>query len=243
MTPGAPILELDAVSAGYGTYRALFDVSLTVPESGIVALLGANGAGKSTVARVASGLVATTSGHVRVAGHDVTGRSAHRIARMGVAHVPEGRGIFSSLSVEENLLIAVRKRAARAGLRDALDRAYGAFAVLAGRRRQAAGTLSGGEQRMLSLAGVLAVPPRLLVADELSLGLAPAVVETVYEGLRAIHDQRCALLIVEQQVDRALGLADHAVLLRHGSVAWQGSPGEARAQMEHLLAAGYGTGG
>jgi branched-chain amino acid transport system ATP-binding protein len=235
------VLELRGVSAAYGTYRALFDVSFMVPEGGIVALLGANGAGKSTVARVATGLVSATSGSVRVAGRDVTALSAHRIARLGVAHVPEGRGVFASLEVEENLKVAFRRR--RAGTTaEALERAYAAFPILAERRRQAAGTLSGGEQRMLSLAAVLANPPRVLVADELSLGLAPVVMDSVYEGLAAIHEAGTALLVVEQQVDRALALAGHAVLLAHGQVRWQGPPGEARHQMELLLAAGYGTG-
>ena len=237
------ILELRDVSAAYGSYRALFGVSFAVPEQGIVALLGANGAGKSTVARVATGLVAATGGQVLVGGRDVARTSTHRIARMGVAHVPEGRGVFASLNVEENLVLSFRRRAGRHMLGDALERAYQAFPVLAARRHQQAGTLSGGEQRMLSLAGVLAVPPRLVIADELSLGLAPVVVDEVYAGLSAIHSQGSALLIVEQQVDRALGLADHAVLLARGAVQWQGSPAEARRQMEQLLAAGYGTAG
>ena len=236
-----PVLELRRVSASYGTYRALFDVSFSVPEGGVVALLGANGAGKSTVARVATGLVAPHEGQVLVDGRDVSRLSAHRIARMGVAHVPEGRGIFSSLTVEENLSLSFRRRAGRRAVAGALARAYEAFPVLAGRRRQMGGTLSGGEQRMLSLASVLAVPPRLVVADELSLGLAPVVVDSVYAGLAAIHAQGSALLIVEQQVDRALALAGHAVLLARGAVQWQGSPAEARRQMEQLLVAGYGT--
>jgi branched-chain amino acid transport system ATP-binding protein len=243
VTGSAPALELREVSAAYGSYRALFGVSFAVPEHGIVALLGANGAGKSTVARVATGLVAATTGQVLVAGRDVSRATAHRIARMGVAHVPEGRGVFASLTVEENLLLAFRRRTGRTKLGEALGRAYEAFPVLAKRRRQVGGTLSGGEQRMLSLAGVLAVPPRLVIADELSLGLAPVVVEDVYQGLAAIHAQGSALLIVEQQVSRALSLAEHAVLLARGAVQWQGPPAEARRQMEQLLAAGYGTAG
>lgn len=239
----APVLELRDVSAAYSSYRALFGVSFAVPEHGIVALLGANGAGKSTVARVATGLIAPTSGAVLVGGTDVSRASAHRIARKGVAHVPEGRGIFSSLTVEENLVLAFRRRAGRANVAAALERAYAAFPILSTRRRQLGGTLSGGEQRMLSLAGVLAVPPRLVIADELSLGLAPVVVDDVYAGLAAIHEQGSALLIVEQQVGRALALAQHAVLLARGAVQWQGPPAAARSEMEQLLAAGYGTAG
>lgn len=234
-------LALEGVSAGYGTYRALFDVSFTVPDGAVVALLGANGAGKSTVARVATGLVRATTGRVSAAGRDVTRTPAHRIARLGVAHVPEGRAVFAALSVEENLRVSLRRRAGRAQVAGALERAYAAFPVLAERRRQAAGTLSGGEQRMLSLAGVLASPPRLLVADELSLGLAPVVVDAVYDGLTAVHGRGTAVLVVEQQVDRALAIADHAVLLAHGTVQWQGPPAEAGRQMEQLLVGGYGT--
>lgn len=234
-----PVLELCDVDAAYSSYRALFGVSLSVAEGAIVALLGANGAGKSTVARVATGLLPASRGRVLVAGHDVTRAPAHRIARMGVAHVPEGRGVFAQLDVEENITLALRRRVGRGGLRPALERAYHAFPVLAARRRQSAGTLSGGEQRMLSLAGVLASAPRLVVADELSLGLAPVVVDGVYEGLQRIHGLGVALLVVEQQVDRALAIAQHAVVLVRGSVHWQGPPGRARAEMERLLSAGY----
>jgi branched-chain amino acid transport system ATP-binding protein len=234
-----PVLELRDVDAAYASYRALFGVSFSVPDGGIVALLGANGAGKSTVARVATGLLPAGRGQVMVAGRDVTHVPAHRIARMGVAHVPEGRGVFAQLNVEENLILALRRRVGRTGLRAGLERAYEAFPLLAVRRRQMAGTLSGGEQRMLSLAGVLASAPRLVVADELSLGLAPVVVDGVYEGLRRIHGLGVALLVVEQQVDRALALAQHAVVLVRGSVHWQGPPSQARAEMERLLGAGY----
>lgn len=240
-TPGparAPILEFDDVYASYSTYRALFGVSLRVPAGGIVALLGANGAGKSTVARVASGLVPAVAGTVRVDGTDVTAMAPHRIARLGVAQVPEGRGIFSTLSVEENLVLSFGKKLPKREVRGALERAYGAFGILGERRRQQAGTLSGGQQRMLSLAKTLAVPPRLLIADELSLGLAPVVIDVVYQGLRAIRDQGCALLVVEQQIDRALAIADHAVLLAKGCVAWQGPSAEAEAAMERVLATG-----
>lgn len=232
---GAPLLEFDAVSAGYGTYRALFGVSFAVPAGGIVALLGANGAGKSTVARVASGLVPATEGRVVFDGQDVTGLSAHRIARLGLVQVPEGRGIFSSLSVEENLLVSFRRRLGRRAVGEALARAFDAFPLLGERRHQAAGTLSGGQQRMLSLAKVLAAPSKLLIVDELSLGLAPVVVDAVYESLVKIRDAGTSLLVVEQQIDRALGIADEAVLLAHGSVAWRGPAAGAQEAMEQLL--------
>jgi branched-chain amino acid transport system ATP-binding protein len=237
--PGPPVLELRAVSAAYGSYRALFDVSLAVPEGSIVALLGANGAGKSTLARVATGLVPASSGQVLVGGEDVTRAPTHRIARLGVAHVPEGRAVFGQLDVEQNLVLALRRRVGRQALAGALDRAYGAFPVLGARRHQPAGTLSGGEQRMLSLAGVLAAGARLVIADELSLGLAPVVVDSVYEGLSAIHRMGAALLVVEQQVDRALAIAGYAVVLVRGAVHWHGPPSQARAEMEKTLGASY----
>lgn len=235
--PEAPALEADRISAAYGPYRALFDVSFTVPAGGVVALLGSNGSGKSTVARTVTGLIHCTTGTVRVSGRDVTGLSAYKIARAGVAHVPEGRGIFASLTVEENLVLAFRQRAGRHAVAGALARAYEAFPVLGERRRQRGGTLSGGQQRLLSLAKVLVVPPQLLVADELSLGLAPVVVDAVYEGLREINRAGTALLVVEQQVDRVLSLAQEAVVLEHGAVAFDGPSSEAMAAVERVLAA------
>ncbi len=224
----APLLELDNVSASYSTYRALFGVSLVVPDNGIIALVGSNGAGKSTLARVVSGLVPASGGTIRVAGEDVTKFSAHRIARLGVMHVPEGRAIFSTLSVEENLTVSFSHRVGRKGTAEALARAYEAFPVLAERRKQLGGTLSGGQQRILSLAKVLAVPPKLLIVDELSLGLAPVIIDQVYDGLSAIHKEGCALLMVEQQVDRVLAIADRAVLLVKGAVVWEGPARDAR---------------
>jgi branched-chain amino acid transport system ATP-binding protein len=238
----APILELENVSAAYSTYRALFGVSLVVPENGIIALVGSNGAGKSTLARVVSGLVPSCGGTIRFEGEDVTRWPAHRISRRGMAHVPEGRAIFSSLSVEENLMVSFSQRVGRKGCPDALARAYDAFPVLAERRRQLGGTLSGGQQRILSLAKVLAVPPKLLIVDELSLGLAPVVVDQVYDGLVAIHERGCALLVVEQQVDRVLAIADRAVLLVKGAVAWEGDARDARSTLEaHMLGGAAAT--
>ncbi len=238
-----PILELEDVSASYSTYRALFGVSLTVPADGIVALVGSNGAGKSTLARVATGLVPASSGTIRVAGEDVTKMAAHRIARMGVTHVPEGRAVFSGLTVEENLTVSFLRRVGRRGTAEALARAYEAFPVLAERRRQLGGTLSGGQQRILSLAKVLAVAPKLLVVDELSLGLAPVIVDQVYDGLVAIHEQGCALLVVEQQVDRALAIADRAVLLVKGAVAWEGPARDAKPVLESQMLGGHASNG
>jgi branched-chain amino acid transport system ATP-binding protein len=230
------VLVLQNVSAAYGPYRALFDVSFSVPAGGIVALVGSNGAGKSTVARTATGLVAASEGRVLLSGHDITKMPAYKIARLGMAHVVEGRGVFSSLTVEENLTLAFRQRAGRRLLAENLERAYSAFAILGERRRQLAGTLSGGQQRLLSLAKVLVVPPQVLVADELSLGLAPVVVDTVYEGLREINRNGTALIVVEQQVTRVLELAGKAIVLDRGSVAYDGGPEGAAQAVESLMA-------
>jgi branched-chain amino acid transport system ATP-binding protein len=222
-----PVLELHDVSAAYGPFRALFGVSLTVGRGEAVALVGSNGAGKTTVARVASGLVAPTSGTIRVDGVDMTGRRAYELARAGIAHAPEGRSVFATLSVEENLTLSFRRVHGRTGVRPALERAYELFPALASRRSQRAGTLSGGEQRMLSLARVMVERPKVLVADELSLGLAPIVVDEVYATLERLRGAGTALLVVEQQVAHALSLCDRAVVLDHGSVSWQGPAADA----------------
>lgn len=232
-----PALGFESVSAAYGPYRALFDVTFQIPTGGVVALLGSNGAGKSTVTRVASGLLPATAGSIHVAGSDVTRWSTFRIARHGVANVPEGRAVFARLTVEENLTIAFRKRVGRKQVAASLAAAYDTYPVLAERRRQLAGTLSGGQQRLLSLAKVLVAPPKLLIADELCLGLAPLVVDTVYAALRSINQAGTSVLVVEQQVDRALEIADRAVILEHGAVAYDGVPSLARAAMEEILAA------
>lgn len=218
----SPMLELRDVEASYGPFRALFGVSLTVGRGEAVALLGANGVGKTTVARVASGLLAPTSGTVEVEGIDMTGRPTRDFARMGVAHAPEGRSVFGTLTVEENLTLSFRASLGRRGVGPGLDRAYELFPKLGDRRNQVAGTLSGGEQRMLSLARVMVESPALLVADELSLGLAPIIVNEVYDVLATIRDAGTSLLIVEQQIAPALRLCSRAVLLDRGVVTWEG---------------------
>src|SRR5580704_11531553 len=233
---GVDVLSVQNVSAAYGPYRALFDVSFRVPAGGVLALVGSNGAGKSTVARTVTGLVAATSGRVLFEDRDVTGLPAYKIARLGMAHVVEGRGVFSSLTVEENLTLAFRQRAGRRLLASNLERAYSAFPILGDRRRQMAGTLSGGQQRLLSLAKVLVVPPQVLIADELSLGLAPVVVDAVYDGLREINGNGTALVVVEQQVSRVLELASQAVVLDRGSVVYDGDPAGAGNAVEALMA-------
>ena len=229
------LLELENVDAGYAAFRALFGVSFAVPEGAALALLGSNGSGKTSVARVISGLIAPSAGRLRFAGQDVTGLSAWRLARMGIAHAPEGRSVFASLSVEENLVLAFRQSLGRSGVAAALEHAYERFPRLAERRRQNAGTLSGGEQRMLSLARVFGDPPRLLVVDELSLGLAPTIVDTVFDALAEIRDRGTTLVVIEQHVDRALAFADYVVLLTQGRVVYRGLAAEIGDQVERLL--------
>jgi branched-chain amino acid transport system ATP-binding protein len=235
VTPADPLLEVENVDAGYAAFRALFGVSFSVPEGSALALLGSNGSGKTSVARVITGLITPTKGRLRFAGQDVTGLSAWRLARMGIAHAPEGRSVFASLSVEENLVLGFRQSLGRSGVPGALERAYDRFPRLAERRRQSASTLSGGEQRMLSLARVFADPPRLLVVDELSLGLAPAIVDIVFDALAEIRERGTTLVVIEQHVDRALDFAEYVVLLTQGQVVYRGLAAEIGDQAERLL--------
>lgn len=230
-----PVLELRSVSAAYGPFRALFDVSLTVDRGESVALVGSNGAGKTTVARVASGLVVPSAGGVIVDGVDMTSARTYAFARAGVAHAPEGRSVFASLTVEENLSLSFRRVHGRRGLRKSLDLAYEMFPVLGRRRGQTAGTLSGGEQRMLALARVLVDLPKVLIADELSLGLAPIIVDELYESLRRLRGEGTSLLIVEQQVVQALRLCDRVAVLDHGAVSWTGDSTDATGVVAQVL--------
>jgi branched-chain amino acid transport system ATP-binding protein len=230
-----PAIQFHHVDAAYGPYRALFDISFRVATGSVKALLGANGAGKSTVARVATGLLPPTNGTITIGGADVSKSEAYQVARLGVAHVPEGRGIFAGLTVEENLTLVFRQRLGRRRVQDAVSRVYDTFPVLREQRHKRGNNLSGGQQRLLSLAGALVAPPKLLVADELSLGLAPLVVEMVYNGLRQIHEAGTALLIVEQQVDRVLEIADEAMVLDCGTLAYDGPAVSARQAIDRLL--------
>jgi branched-chain amino acid transport system ATP-binding protein len=232
---GAALFELQHVDASYGPFRALFDVSLTVRPGAVTALLGANGAGKTTVARVATGLVRPSAGAVLFEGEPIQAMKPFQIARRGIVHAPEGRSVFASLSVRENLELSFRRALGRGGVEPALSRAYELFPRLGERSKQIAGTLSGGEQRMLSLARVMVSPPKLLVADELSLGLAPIVVDEVYRNLAAIRDAGTAILLVEQYVGHALGLADDVVVLAKGAVAHTGPAAELGDITQYVL--------
>jgi branched-chain amino acid transport system ATP-binding protein len=232
----APVIELVDVDAGYGPFRAVFGVSFSLAPGRVLALLGSNGAGKTTIARVCSGLIKPTAGKVLIDGADVTGWRTYRFARLGVTHAPEGRSVFGSLTVEENLELTFRRSRGRSGVNEALEAAYGMFPRLGERRRQQAGTLSGGEQRMLSLARVIVEQPRLLIADELSLGLAPLIVDEVYRTLATIRDTGTTLLIIEQHVTHALALADDVIVLARGEVAFSGAAREVGDVHLRLLA-------
>jgi branched-chain amino acid transport system ATP-binding protein len=221
-----PLLTVENLDVRYGSSRALFGVSLSVPAGSVLAVLGANGAGKSTLARSVSGLVPSTGGRVQFDGQDITGAPAYRIRKLGLTYIPEGRGIFPGLSVVDNLRMAVgrEKRHERAA---AIDRAIERFPVLGQRRGQRAGSLSGGEQQMLALARALAVSPKLVIADEMSLGLAPIVTESVFQGLDEARRSGITIILTEQFVHRALAMADHCVILMRGQVGWYGPASEA----------------
>jgi branched-chain amino acid transport system ATP-binding protein len=215
-----PLLELDDVHARYGLVEALHGVSLSVGEGEVVAVLGGNGAGKTTTLRAVSGLV-STSGEVRFAGERITRAAPERVARAGVAHVPEGRGIFQELSVYENLRLGAYLR--RKGFAESYERACGLFPFLEARRQQQAGTLSGGEQQMLAIARALMSRPRLLLLDEPSLGLAPIVVREIFGILGDLNEKEgLAVLVVEQNAKLALRSSSRAYVLEVGRVALEG---------------------
>ena len=216
------MLELRNVCAGYGTGRVLQDVNLVVPDGAVVALLGPNGAGKTTLLKVMSGLLHPSSGRVLLDGVDVTGASPYELARAGICHVPEGRGIFPTLSVEDNL----RLQAPRSVDRRAVDLAAAVFPRLAQRRRQLAGTMSGGEQQMLALSRAYVAEPATVLLDEVSMGLAPLIVDEIFEYLRRLATEGISLLVVEQYVARALDLADYVYILNRGRIRFAGEPAE-----------------
>jgi branched-chain amino acid transport system ATP-binding protein len=220
------VLTLAGVSARYGSVPAIDGVSIEVGEGEAVGLLGANGAGKSTTLRAISGLVRLTAGTIRFAGADVAALPPYRIAELGIAHVPEGRQVFPDLTVQENLEIGAYVPAAKAERSRTLEMVFGLFPVLAQRRRQRAGTMSGGEQQMLAVGRGLMLKPRLLMLDEPSLGLAPVVTDVTFEKIAEIHRMGTAVLLVEQNVSRALTLVQRAYVLESGRVLMHGTSAE-----------------
>ncbi|MBW0001727.1 MAG: ABC transporter ATP-binding protein [Verrucomicrobia bacterium] len=217
------ILELRNVDAAYGPAQILSAVDLAVEECGITTLLGPNGAGKTTTLRAICNLMVRVSGEIRFAGERIDGKATEDIVRLGVAHVPDGRGTFLGLTVEENLRVGAYTRRDK-GVAADFDRLYGHFPRLKERRRQQAGTLSGGEQQMLAIARAMMLRPKLLLLDEPSFGLAPLVVEEIFRILRAVnHDEGVSMLLVEQNATLALELAHHAYLIETGSIVMGGA--------------------
>jgi branched-chain amino acid transport system ATP-binding protein len=221
-----PLLRVEGLDVSYGPSQALFGVSIDVAPGSVLAVLGVNGAGKSTFARAVSGLVPPTAGRVTFDGQDITTLPAHRIRRLGLTYIPEGRGIFPRLSVTDNLRMAVAQEP-RGERSAAIERAIEQFPVLGRRPSQRAGSLSGGEQQMLALARAFAVSPKLIIADELSLGLAPSVTESVFQSLDEARSSGITIVLSEQFVHRALKMADSCVILTRGRVGWAGSASEA----------------
>jgi branched-chain amino acid transport system ATP-binding protein len=217
-----PLLVLDGVETFYGPIQALKGVSFTVPQGSIVTLLGANGAGKSTTLKCISGLVPAASGTVSFRGQRIDGLACEAIVRRGISHVPEGRELFPELTVLENLKMGAYARSDKRAINDALGRVNACFPILAERRAQLAGTLSGGEQQMLAIGRALMAEPALMLLDEPSLGLAPMLVEEIFTIINQIHAGGTTVLLVEQNANKALSIADYGYVLETGTIALAG---------------------
>ena len=221
-----PLLEVDGVKVAYGAIQALKGVTLKVGKGEVVALIGANGAGKTSTLRAVSGMLKPVGGHIRFSGEDTTGAKAHTLVPRGMAHAPEGRGIFPNLTVLENLELGAYLRNDADGIAADLEKSYALFPRLKDRRKQLAGTLSGGEQQMLAIARALLSRPKLLLLDEPSLGLAPQVTETIFRNLRDVNAAGVSILLVEQNAHLALNAAHYGYVLETGEVVMAG-PGKA----------------
>jgi branched-chain amino acid transport system ATP-binding protein len=224
--PGTLVLSVVDLSVNYGPIRAVRGVSLEIQKGQVVALIGANGAGKSSILRAVSGMLRPSAGRVHFRAEDTTGLKSHLLVQRGMAHAPEGRGIFHNLSVAENLELGAYLRRDRAAITEDRGYCFSLFPVLKQREKQLAGTLSGGEQQMLAIARALMSRPELLLLDEPSLGLAPRIVELIFSTLRDVNRRGVSLLLVEQNAHLALSLAHHAYVLETGEVAIRGSGSE-----------------
>jgi branched-chain amino acid transport system ATP-binding protein len=223
MSPaGEPLLILDGIETFYGSIQALKGISFKVPEGSIVTLLGANGAGKSTTLKSISGLARPARGTVSFRGRRIDGLPSEKIVRLGISHVPEGRELFPELTVLENLKMGAYARTDKGAIQRALERVHTCFPILAERRAQLAGTLSGGEQQMLAIARALMAEPALMLLDEPSLGLAPMLVEEIFGIIRDIHAGGTTVLLVEQNANKALSVADYGYVLETGTIALAG---------------------
>jgi len=216
------VLELSGVTAGYGAFTALWEVSLRVATGEAVAVVGPNGAGKTTLLRAISGLIAPRAGRVTFEGTELAGRPAYDVVAHGIAHVPEGRRLFPQLTVAENLKMGAYLPAARAHFRESLERVYALFPVLAERQAQRAGSLSGGEQQMLAVGRALMSRPKLILFDEPSMGLAPVMVLRLFDLIRRVREEGYTILVVEQNVRQVLKLVDRAYLLEVGRIKIEG---------------------
>ncbi|HZF03006.1 MAG TPA: ABC transporter ATP-binding protein [Patescibacteria group bacterium] len=230
------MLRLDSVEAGYRDLVAVREVSLEVRAGEVVALIGGNGAGKTTTLRAITGLLPLRRGRIEFEGERIDGRTSSQVVARGIAHVPEGRQLFPTMSVRENLELGARERATRAA---ALETVFALFPRLRERERQGAGTLSGGEQQMCAIGRGLMARPRLLLLDEPSLGLAPVMVRLIFENLKRINESGTTILLVEQNVARALALSHRAYVLENGRIVLDG-PREALQQSPHVKQAYLG---
>lgn len=233
------MLKVDHVSAGYGDLRVLFDVSINVEEGEAVALVGANGAGKTTLLRIISGFVPVTNGTVSFMGHDLLKMKAHARAELGIAHIPQGRGILTTLSVEENLVMGAYSKHVRGNMRKNMEKAYEMFPILSQRRNQMAGSLSGGEQQMLAISRALMLEPKLIIMDEPSLGLAPIVVQEVFRTIARVVANGSSILLIEQNLVQALALANRGYVIETGTIRKEGT-GEALLNDPEIRAAYLG---
>jgi len=234
------MLKIENLNVFYGGIHALRGISLTVPDGQIVALIGANGAGKSTPLRASSGIVKPASGSIIFDGQDLTQLQAHEIVSRGVVMVPEGRRVFPDMSVLENLYLGAHSRTDHKAVQQDLELVFDLFPRLKERQRQHAGTLSGGEQQMLALGRALMANPKLLTMDEPSLGLAPILVEQVFEIIRRIHDEGKTILLIEQNARAALQVADYGYILETGQIVLEG-PGRELAQNDAVRKAYLGV--
>jgi branched-chain amino acid transport system ATP-binding protein len=217
------LLSVRDLHVSYGAITALRGVSLSVGQGEIVALIGANGAGKTSTLRAVSGMLSPKQGTITLDGKAIAGRKSHELVPLGMAHAPEGRGIFLNLSVDENLTLGAYLRSDHDGIEADRENGFTLFPRLRERRQQRAGTLSGGEQQMLAVARALMSRPRLLLLDEPSLGLAPQVIETIFKILRAVNETGVSILLVEQNAHLALGVAHHAYVLETGQIVMEGT--------------------
>ncbi|RKI00927.1 ABC transporter ATP-binding protein [Corallococcus sp. AB030] len=234
-----PLLSVEGIQVRYGAIQALRGVSLTVGKGEMVALIGANGAGKTSTLRAVSGMLKPTAGRITLAGKDITGLKAHQLVPRGMAHAPEGRGIFPNLTVYENLELGAYLRKDTAQVRQDMDKGFSLFPVLRERQKQLAGTLSGGEQQMLAIARALLSKPQLLLLDEPSLGLAPQVTETIFRTLREVNATGVSVLLVEQNAHLALNAAHYGYVLETGEVVMAG-PGKALLESAEIRRAYLG---